>query len=206
MKILNLILLLCSLSFVVQAQSAKDFFSNKDATLSFVGLDFSEATLVGTGESSTKNKGMFEVWNGLMVSEADKFYVNKAFGRANEPMRNIEITDAVNKKVDAENINSHSSPENKFDEAKIQELVNAYNTDKVKAKYAVSFIIHSFSKADESAIIYVTLFDPKTKKVLWMKEMATEPSGFGYKNYWAGSVYDAIKTIKKKYKKWGKEM
>jgi hypothetical protein len=191
---------------MLQAQSAKDFFSNKDATLSFVGLDFSAATLVGTGESAEKNKGMFEVWNGLMVSEADKFYVNKAFYRANDPIRNIEITDVVNKKVDVENINSHSNPKNKFDQAKIQELVNAYNTDEIEAKYAVSFIIHSFDKAAENAIIYVTLFDPKTKKVLWMKEMEGEPSGFGYKSYWVGTVYNVIKTIKKKSKKWAKDI
>jgi len=125
---------------------------------------------------------------------------------ANDAIRNIEITDAVNKKVDSENINSHTSPKNKFDQSKIQELVNAYNTDEIEAKYAVSFIIHSFDKADENAIIYVTLFDPKTKKVLWLKEMEGAPSGFGYKSYWVGTVYDVIKTIKKKNKKWAKEM
>jgi hypothetical protein len=121
-------------------------------------------------------------------------------------MRNIEITDIVNKEVNTENINSHSVPKDKFDESKIQELVNVYNTDKIEAKYAVSFIIHSFSKGDENAIIYVTLFEPKSKKVLWFKEMETAPSGFGYKSYWAGTVYDAIKTIKKKCKKWAKDM
>jgi hypothetical protein len=206
MKSLNLILILCSLSFVVQAQSAKEFFSNSDATLSFVGLDFSEATMVGTGESASKNKDMYEVWNSLMVSESDKFDVNKAFRRSNEPMRNIEITDVVNKKVDEENINSHSSPKKRFDKSKIQALVNAYNTDEIEAEYAVSFIIHSFSKGDERAIIYVTLFNPKTKEVLWLEEMETEPSGFGYKSYWVGTVYDVVKTIKKKYKKWAKDM
>lgn len=206
MKSLNLILILCSLSFMTQAQSAKDFFSNSDATLSFVGLDFSEATLVGTGESASKNKGMFEVWNALMVSEADKFDINKAFKRGNEPMRNIEITDVVNKEVNEENINSHSSPDKKFDKAKLQELVSAYNTEDIKAKYAMSFIIHSFSKADENAIIYITLFDPKTKKVLWFNEMESEPSGFGYKSYWVGTVYNALKSVKKQYKRWAKEM
>lgn len=206
MKTLNLTLILCSLSFALQAQTAKDFFSNKKATLSFVGLDFSQATFVNTGESASKNKGMFEVWNSLMVREAEKFDINKAFGRANDPMHNIEVTAAVNEEVDAENINSYSNPKSLFEPSKIQTLVEAYNTDEIEAEYAVSLIVHSFNKGYENAVIYITLFDPKTKKVLWSKKVDSEPSGFGYRNYWAGTVNNTIKTIKKNYKKWGKKI
>lgn len=188
------------------AQSANDFFSNSEATMSFIGLDFSSATMVATGEAGSKNKEMFEAWNGLMATEADKYEVSKAFGRKGTAILDIEVTDAVNKKVDAEKINAHSAPKTVFKESQIQEMVNAYDLEKVKTKYAMSFVIHSFNKTTEKAIIYPVLIDVKTKKVLWSTELETEPSGFGYKSYWAGTIYDAVKAIKGKYKKWGKEL
>ena len=37
------------------------------------------------------------------------------------------------------------------------------------------------------------LFDPATQEVLLQMDMAGKPGGFGLRNYWAGSVYNALK-------------
>ena len=37
------------------------------------------------------------------------------------------------------------------------------------------------------------LFDPATQEVILQMDMAGKPGGFGLRNYWAGSVYNALK-------------
>ena len=37
------------------------------------------------------------------------------------------------------------------------------------------------------------LFDPATQEVILQMDMTGKPGGFGLRNYWAGSVYNALK-------------
>jgi hypothetical protein len=42
----------------------------------------------------------------------------------------------------------------------------------------------------------------RTKKVLFTKRITGKALGFGFRNYWAGSMKNVFKTMKKEFKNW----
>jgi hypothetical protein len=65
----------------------------------------------------------------------------------------------------------------------------------------VVFIVSAFNKTQEMAEYYVTFFNMSTKEVLHSERIGGAPSGFGLRNYWAGSVMAVLKSIDKQYEK-----
>jgi len=59
------------------------------------------------------------------------------------------------------------------------------------------------SKSAKAMAVWVTMFDPKTRKVLMTERMEGKPGGFGFRNYWSAAIRDVIIDIKKKkYSEW----
>ena len=65
------------------------------------------------------------------------------------------------------------------------------------------FIMESMNKASAQASMYVTFIDLASGKVLLTERMTAKAAGFGFRNYWAKTVYEVLDDIKKsKYKEW----
>jgi hypothetical protein len=65
------------------------------------------------------------------------------------------------------------------------------------------FIVEGLNKPGAKGSMYVTFIDMATKKVLFSERMVGKAGGFGYKNYWAKSVFEVLEDIQKsKYKEW----
>jgi len=63
--------------------------------------------------------------------------------------------------------------------------------------------MESMSKTSERASMYVTFIDMSNKKVLHTERMEEKVGGFGLRNYYAKSIYEALEDIQKsKYKQW----
>ena len=87
----------------------------------------------------------------------------------------------------------------------INNIVEDYNFSNIKQTIALVFIVERLDKAKEQAVFWVTLINSRTKEIILTERMIGKPGGFGFRNYWAGAVYDIIKQIKKKkYKQWKK--
>jgi hypothetical protein len=56
----------------------------------------------------------------------------------------------------------------------------------------IMFIIESFNKLEETAYIWVTIFEIESKRVISTFRKAGRPGGLGIKNYWANAIHKII--------------
>lgn len=183
------------------SQSSADVFNTDE--LVYYGLDFSEARLIGNfgngGGMAMKDK-MFPQWNDVIAKEQEKFNLREVF-RKNSIYYDLNPVRLANDETDANKILSLN--ENKLSAETIQDMVEKYKEGEKTSGTAVVFIVESFNKGTEIALIHVTFFDITTNKVLFTEPMQGRPVGVGLRNYWAGAVYDILQQItNNKYHVW----
>jgi len=185
------------------AQTAKEIFNSTETPVTYLGIDFTQARLINdAGASATDLKEKhFPGINQVVVNEPKKYDLAKAFKK---PITNdISVTEKANATIDADKIkSSSSSDENRLDAATIQKVVNQYDLGGKKGVGLV-FIMEGLNKPGAKGSMYVTFIDMATRKVIFTERMAGKAGGFGYKNYWAKSVFEVLEDIEKlKYKEW----
>ena len=183
------------------SQTAKEAFSGGPIT--YLGIDFTQARLINdAGASGTDLKEKhFPGINQVVVNEPKKYDLEKALKTT--VTSDISVTEKANATIDADKIKSSSSAdESRLTAADIQNTVNQYDLAGKKGVGLV-FVIEGLNKAGAKGSMYVTFIDMATKKVLFTERMVGKAGGFGYRNYWAKSVYEVIEDIQKsKYKEW----
>lgn len=190
------------LSQPVYSQTTKEVF-NSETPITYLGIDFTQARLINdAGASATDLKEKhFPGINQVVVNEPKKYDLVKAFKR---PITNdISVTEKANSTIDAEKIkSSNSSDEGRLSATDIQKVVNQYELAGKKGTGLV-FIMEGLNKPGAKGSMYVTFIDMATRKVIFTERMTGKAGGFGYKNYWAKSVFEVLEDIEKsKYKEW----
>ena len=186
----------------VFSQTAKEIF-NSGTPITYLGVDFTQARLINdAGASATDLKEKhFPGINQVVINEPKKYDLEKAFKTT--ITSDISVTEKVNSTIEADKIkSSSSSDENRLDAAAIQNVVNQYDVSGKKGVGLV-FIMEGLNKPGAKGSMYVTFIDMPSKKVLFTERMIGKAGGFGYKNFWAKSVYEVLEDIQKsKYKEW----
>ena len=198
--ILLLMLLLLSNSLFSQ-KTKSDVFNSTDIV--WYGLDFSEAKLRGSGGFNDVPKirnYYFNEWNHLMVREQDRYDIARAFKKANVEY-NLSIIEERNKQVKLEGLVIDEAYT--LDEDRIPEILGQYELKQTEG-IGLVFIVESLNKSYAQAPMYVVFFDIANKTPLLVKKMVGEPSGFTFRSYWAGAVYDVLNQCRKAYPKWKK--
>ncbi len=200
---------LAALLFVAvtaHAQSTKDVFTSKKVT--WYGLDFSQAKFIGefavTGSANLQDGKQIrdvymESWNDLIINEPKKYRVGEFF-RKEEVVNNLGPVKAVNEKINPDAMFAENAPE-ALTEDKIQAVLKNYKSI-TDGGLGLVFLVESFDKNRNLGTLHVTFFDTKTKQVLLTKRMQTKPAGFGLRNYWARTAYEAMDESGKNWKKW----
>ena len=206
MKLFLALCLVLAQFSTLKAQPLKNFFNSSKVTVDFVGLDFSKVQLVGAEGFSDPPKIQnyyFPVWNGLLLSEISKYDVKGAFYKDNVTYE-LGVVEAVNEQVEYLDLVTNDSPKS-FTDQELQKIIRSYNTKDLQSEFGLSFVVHSLNKLQERAYVYVVIFNPKTKKVLFSERLSGKARGFGFRNYWAGAIYDIIKQVKQsKFRAWRK--
>ena len=71
--------------------------------------------------------------------------------------------------------------------------IDILSTSVEQANEALVLIATTLDKGNGIGYYTAVLFDPATQEVILQMDMAGKPGGFGLRNYWAGSVYNALK-------------
>lgn len=204
------VLLLPFITSNLFAQNAKlDIFDNKNQ-VTWLGVDFSEVRFVGPasdwGDAIVKTPTemrdkYFPAWNDLILNEPNAFKVADAINRS-EIINDISAITTVNNKTDkkdifTEDISSYQS----LNESAVARMVKKYN---LKDKNGIGFLLiaEGMSKGKNEASYWVTFIDMHSKEVILTKRMTGKASGFGFRNYWAGSIKSVFKSMKKEFKHW----
>lgn len=201
------IIFIIILSLSVQSLSAQSSFSEikKKHSWVWLGLDFSNTKLLGREGFNDPKKIIdhyFIAWNQLIFDEGEKYDVKKAF-KLKQMYTDDSYFDAINSTVKLNELFVDRSYS--LSESDINNIVEEYNFSNIKQTIALVFIVERLDKAKEQAVFWVTLINSRTKEIILTERMIGKPGGFGFRNYWAGSIYDIIKQIKKKkHKQWKK--
>lgn len=186
----------------LSAQTLKDFFNSADVPLTYLGVDFTQAKILNElATGSDIRDRQFPAINQVIINEPKKYDVAKAFDRA-QVTNDISFVNAKNAKIDADKIASSGSDDVHFKNTTVESIVKSYDFGGKKG-IGLLFIVETMNKVSVQAFIHVTLVDMATKKVLLTEKMIEKPAGFGFRNYWAKTIFEALDDIKKsKYKEW----
>ena len=188
----------------LSAQTLKDFFNSSEVPLTYLGVDFTRAKVfndIAANAMDIRDR-QFAAINQVIVNEPKKYDFQKALSKSNVT-NDISFVNAKNAKIDAEKIiESNSADEVRFTKATIESIVKGYKFAGKKG-IGLMFIMESMNKASAQASMYVTFIDLASGKVLLTERMTAKAAGFGFRNYWAKTVYEVLDDIKKsKYKEW----
>ncbi|WP_290799204.1 hypothetical protein [Flavihumibacter sp. UBA7668] len=193
-------LLIASSAFT---QKKSDILS-EGTPLVYLGVDFSKTKVINDIAATTYDikTRHFPGINQVVIAEPKKFDWPKYLERGNIT-NDIAAVTAINEKIDEKAINSSSTAdETHLKEADIQGMVNKYDLSGKKGVGLV-IIMEALSKTSESASMYITFIDLSSKKVLHTERMVEKAGGFGFRNYYASTIFKAMQSIKKsKLKSW----
>ncbi len=196
--------LVCGSLQSVMAQTAKDIFYSSETPITYLGIDFTNAKLIGDPEADAfeiKNR-YFSSINEVVINEPKKYDIQKAIEKSNFSY-DLSFVRAKNEKVDADKIKSSSSSDAlRLTKSDIENTVKGYNFNGKKG-IGLMFIMESMNKSAKQGNMYVTFIDMASRKVLFTERMSGEAGGFGFRNYWVRPVSEVIEKIqKRKYKEW----
>lgn len=212
MKKLSLLFLLVLTLFqssTLYAQSKADIF-NTSVPITWLGVDFSEMKFIGTaagwGSESTKSSSemrdtYYHVWNEVIEKESKNFKVEAAVNR-NEVEWNGSAVKKANSKANKKDIFSESlSDYQSISESDLNQMVKQYDFNG-KSGIGFALIAEGMNKNLEEASYWATFIDMKSKKVILAKRITGSAQGFGFRNYWLGSIKSVFKKMKKEFKNW----
>jgi hypothetical protein len=198
------LLLAALLLLSAAAVKAQDVFNHKEP-VTWLGLDFSELKFIKSDETVTESElqdKYFLGWNDLILNEPKKFDIAKAIDH--DVVDNyVDAVTAVNEKAKGGFITTDKSAFEHLDNDKVKQMVKKYDL-KGKSGIGLVFIMESMDKGREEASIWVTFINMATKEVLLSKPVTGKSGGFGFRNYWAGSINKVLKALPGNMKKWKK--
>jgi superfamily II helicase len=154
------------------------------------GVDFTAAkfTLVTDDPAVIVNQYLKQI-NMLILQEPEKFNIKKFFNKA-EVINSVDFAIDNNLKINPSSLVITDAF--KLTPEDINKLISKYDT-KDKSGTGMIFIAENLNKSIQTATFYVCFFDIATKKIIDSRRMVGKPSGIGFRNYWAGSIYNIMK-------------
>ncbi|MVT11801.1 hypothetical protein [Chitinophaga tropicalis] len=189
-----------------QAQSLREFFQKEETPLIYLGVDFSLTKIQGEAATAAEIQDKFEPINSVIITETKKYDIAEAFRRSTVT-NDLEAIKKVNDAISADKIKTDNiaDVEKGLTPADIGKHVSAYKLSGKKG-IGLVFIMDGMSKANKEAYVYVTLLDLATKKVLLTERITGKAQGFGFRNYWAYTIFKVLNSIDKgKYNDWKKK-
>ena len=189
---------------MVKAQDACVFF--KQSGITWYGIDFSRVKMIGPGFNNPNDIKMnyFTSWNNLILNESEKFNLYN-FLHKTKVDYNLELVTKSNSLVDETKMVTYNSVTTPLEEVDLSNIVAGYDFGDVEG-YGTLLVVESFNKIEQKGTFYIVFFDIKTKKVLVTKQLSGMARGVGLRNYWAGSIYEALKKCGRSYYRWESEV
>jgi hypothetical protein len=187
-----------------QSPSTKAFFNSDTISAVYLGIDFTLAKLINDEASNATviQSQQFNGINDLIANENKKYDVQDAYHRTNWTI-DLKETENRNQKANPEQLKSANDADlTRLNPGDIDKLVQSFNYGSHKG-YGVLLIVEGMDKTKKLATIWFTLINMDAKKVLVTQRVEGKlGSGFGFRNYWASAIKNAISQAKKDYKQW----
>ena len=185
-----------------QAQKLKNFLENTDSSFTWLGVDFTQARLLGDAGANASDivDRHFAGINEVVVNEPKKYDVSGAFHRSKV---NYDIGAMIKRNAAAnkEALKSDNSADySRLKPEDIAKLVKGYDFSGKKG-IGVLVVMEAMSKSEKEAAMYVTVVDMDSRRMLLTERMTGKAKGFGFRNYWAFSIHEVLDDFSSDYKK-----
>ena len=188
-----------------QAISAKAFYNTDSVSATYLGIDFTLTKLINDNASNPTVivTQQFDGINFLIVKENKKYDVQKAYQCTNWIV-DLKPVDARNLKANPDSLMSSNDDDlTRLNASDIDQLVANFDYGNHKG-YGILLIVEGLDKTKKVATIWFTLINMDAKKVLTTERVEGKlGSGFGFRNYWASAIKNAIGHVESKnFKQW----
>jgi hypothetical protein len=187
-----------------QTLSAKAFFSSDTISAVYLGIDFTQSKLINDDISDPKviQSTQFNGINDLIVREFKKYNVQEAYQRSNWTV-DLDEVEKRNMNIDPKQLKSSNDGDlYRLKSGDIDNLVKNFNYGSHKG-YGILLLMEGMDKTKKLATIWFTLVDMNKKSVLSTNRVEGKlGSGFGFRNYWASAIKNAIKAAGDDYDQW----
>lgn len=202
---LGLLLMVFFAAQSLQAQTLKDVFTSSETPIFYLGVDFTKTKIIDDPNANVNDirDRQYTGINDLIITEEKKFDLKSAFHR-NSLDHDLSMVDKRNEKANTEDIKSTNSADyHRLKEEDINALVRGFDFGDKKG-IGLLFVMEAMSKGEKSIAMWATLIDMKSKKVLMTERVEGKLGmGFGFRNYYATGIKNAIDHIEKKqYEEW----
>lgn len=163
-------------------------------SMTFYGIDFSKGRVYGAADEPEKLRKAFADINMLFIMEPEKYNVAQFVGK---PMNDIRV-DAVTNMNDTIPLDSIKTivKGHVLTDTAIRKTVKDLNIVPYNHGMGLVMIMETLDKPGEQGTFEFVLFDIDTRNVISHWSLSGEPGGFGLRNYWGRSVYDALGKVK----------
>ncbi|MBN1145090.1 MAG: hypothetical protein JXA72_11740 [Bacteroidales bacterium] len=184
----SVLALVCFMTGSTVAQDKAKAKSEKAVT--WYGIDFTVAkfTLVTEDPSVIVNQYLKSL-NMLIQMEPAKFDIKKWFNKTEVTM-DIDQVNERNSKIDPGTLVITDDHKITLDDVK--SVIAKYDT-KGKSGLGLIFVAENLHKVTQTGSYYVVFFDQETKEIVDARQYVAKAVGIGFRNYWAGSIYNIMK-------------
>jgi hypothetical protein len=164
--------------------------------LVWCGIDYTLVQFIGTSEQFADlpkiQNYYFRAWNEIILNESSKYDLNTAFS-VSTITYNMENSILRSEQRDMAGI--VQSSDYSIDEEQVKLAVQT-NVDPSIDGVGALFVMETLNKTAVKSTMWLAVFNVATGEVLFMRRYSGEVGGFGFRNYYARSLYNVIKNLK----------
>jgi len=199
MRTLFAFLVLLVLPSILNAQTfPKEKY--KSGKVTWYGIDYTKIQMIGAdGFNDTDNivKIYFDAWNNFVLSEPKKYDIRKNLIKQ-DIIINLDLVKEHNALVDPNKL--VVSKINSIGQDEVNVLLDSYDF-KNNTGIGVMLVAEYYNKNNVTASYLYIVFDVQSKSILFSRRYYSNPKGFGFRNYWAYTIYRTLNSIGKDMKK-----
>lgn len=165
-----------------------------ESNMTWYGVDFSLAkfTMIIDDPEDIVDRYLDAI-NQLVPNEPEKYDLKEYFNKSEVTIDLNQVAER-NSNIDPDALVIDEKHEISLDDVKA--VIKSYNTQDHSGMGLV-FIAENLNKSSQTGSYYVCFFDNSTKEIIDARRMTGKATGFGIRNYWAGSVYNVMKAWQK---------
>jgi hypothetical protein len=184
---LAVLLILC-MNIIVAQDKEK---AKNETAVTWYGVDFTKAkfTLVTEDPSVIVNQYLKAI-NQLIQMEPEKYDLKKLFSKT-EVKIDLDKVYEENAKIKPETLVSNDP--HTLSQEDVKSVVAKYKNSS-NPGLGLIFVAENMNKPQETGSHYVVFFDQKSGEIIDSRRFEVKPSGIGFRNYWASSVYFIMKS------------
>ena len=187
-----LTLFICLLGLCASAQNK--FNLTGISALTNYGIDYSLAKVHGGKETGYQYWVTYADINELFIEKSKTFDIGKRLGIPIEVV-SLEAVNEVNKKINPDRIKT-DDPNYLPTEEQISEAIQKLPILSQEEKYGIVIVCLMMDKETDKGTYQFVIFNTKTRAIIEQWTNSGKGFGIGLKNYWAVSVFNALKKLK----------